>query len=43
MASAKWPDKHDTQQWTITEIVSQIQRQGALQASESNSDPFLEH
>jgi 3-hydroxyisobutyrate dehydrogenase-like beta-hydroxyacid dehydrogenase len=43
LASADWPDKHDTQQWTITEIVRQIQRQGALQASGSHSDQSLEH
>jgi len=38
LASAGWPDKHDTQQWTIAEIIRQIQRQGTLQASESHSD-----
>jgi hypothetical protein len=43
LASADWPDKHETQQRTITEIVRQIQRQGALQASEPHSDQSLEH
>jgi 3-hydroxyisobutyrate dehydrogenase-like beta-hydroxyacid dehydrogenase len=38
LASVDWPDKHDTQQWTIAEIITQIQRQGTLQASESHSD-----
>jgi 3-hydroxyisobutyrate dehydrogenase-like beta-hydroxyacid dehydrogenase len=38
LASADWPDKHDTQQWTIAEIITKIQRQGTLQASESHSD-----
>jgi len=37
LANADWPDKRDTQQWTITEIIRQIQRQGTLQASESHS------
>src|ERR1700730_5052097 len=43
LARADWPDNHDTQQWTITEIIRQIQRQGALQVSESHSDQILEH
>jgi 3-hydroxyisobutyrate dehydrogenase-like beta-hydroxyacid dehydrogenase len=38
LANADWPDKRDTQQWTIAEIIRQIQRQGTLQASESHSD-----
>jgi 3-hydroxyisobutyrate dehydrogenase-like beta-hydroxyacid dehydrogenase len=38
LAKADWPDKRDTQQWTIAEIIRQIQRQGTLQASESHSD-----
>jgi hypothetical protein len=38
LANADWPDKRDTQQWTIAEIIRQIQSQGALQASESHSD-----
>src|SRR6266851_3912725 len=42
LASADWPN-HDPQPWTITEIVREIQRQGALQASESHSDQSLEH
>jgi 3-hydroxyisobutyrate dehydrogenase-like beta-hydroxyacid dehydrogenase len=43
LANADWPDKHGTQQWAIAEIIRQIQRQGALQASESHSDQSLEH
>jgi 3-hydroxyisobutyrate dehydrogenase-like beta-hydroxyacid dehydrogenase len=38
LASADWTDKRDTQQWTIAEIIRQIQRQGSLQVSESHSD-----
>jgi hypothetical protein len=38
LANADWPDKRDTQQWTIAEIIRQIQRQGTLQGSESHSD-----
>jgi hypothetical protein len=43
LANADWPDKRDTQQWTIAEIIRQIERQGTLQASESHSDQSPEH
>ena len=43
VASVDWPDKHDTQQWTITEIIRQLQRQGTLQASDSHAERYLEH
>lgn len=43
LASIEWPEKRDPQQWTITEIIRKIQRQGTLQSSESHSDRFLEH
>ncbi|WP_263368601.1 DUF1932 domain-containing protein [Edaphobacter bradus] len=42
LASIGWPDD-EPQQWTIVDIIREIQRQGTLQASESHSDQFPEH
>ena len=37
LANTDWQDRSDIQQWTIAEIVRQIQRQDTLRASESHS------
>jgi 3-hydroxyisobutyrate dehydrogenase-like beta-hydroxyacid dehydrogenase len=42
VAGIDWPDKHDTQRWTITEIVRQIQTQDTLQTSNSRDGQVLE-
>ena len=37
LASTGWPN-HDTEQWTITEIVEQIHREGTLQLIRSQQE-----
>ena len=43
LASADWPDRHDTQQWTITEIIEEIYKEVTLQPSGSHSNQSPEH
>jgi 3-hydroxyisobutyrate dehydrogenase-like beta-hydroxyacid dehydrogenase len=43
LACADWPDKHDTQQWTITEMIEEIYKEGILQLSKPPSNQSPEH
>jgi 3-hydroxyisobutyrate dehydrogenase-like beta-hydroxyacid dehydrogenase len=38
LADSEWP-KHDRQQWTIAELIQEIQKQGALQSSKAHQSP----
>ena len=42
LASVDWPN-HDTEQWTIAEMIEEIHKEGRLQPSESHSNQSPEH